>query len=326
MISMTALTIVQAVNLALRQEMQRDPAVMVLGEDVGHDGGVFRATDGLLKEFGETRVVDTPLAELAIVGVSIGLAVNGMKPVAEIQFDGFVYGAFDQITSHLARIRNRSRSRYSCHLVVRMPYGGGIKALEHHSEAPEAYFAHTPGIKVVIPSTPYDAKGLLISAIRDPDPVIFFEPKRIYRAIREEVPDNNYIVPIGEAKIRKSGDDVSVITWGSMVRPCLEAAEQTKDGSVEVIDVRTISPLDSQTILTSVKKTGRAIVVHEAPKSFGVGAEIVARINEHELLSLEAPVIRVTGYDVPTPYPKLEDYYLPNAERVYKAIQQILSF
>lgn len=323
---MTALTIVQAINLALKQEMSRDPAVIVLGEDVGHDGGVFRATDGLIKEFGENRVVDTPLAELAIVGVSIGLAVKGMKPVAEIQFDGFVYGAFDQIISHLARIRNRSRGRYNCHVVVRMPYGGGIKALEHHSEAPEAYFAHIPGIKVVMPSTPYDAKGLLISAIRDPDPVIFFEPKKIYRAIREEVPDTEYTVPIGEAKIRKSGDDVTLITWGSMVRTCLEAAEQTKGGTAEVIDVRTISPLDTDTIITSVKKTGRAVIVHEASKSFGVGAEISARINERALLSLEAPVLRVAGYDVPTPYPKLEDYFMPNTERIAKAIQQVLSF
>jgi pyruvate dehydrogenase E1 component beta subunit len=323
---MAALTIVQAINLALRQEMQRDPTVMVLGEDVGRDGGVFRATEGLFKEFGENRIVDTPLAELAIVGVSIGLAVKGMKPVAEIQFDGFIYGAFDQITSHLARIRNRSQSRYNCHVVIRMPYGGGIKALEHHSETPEAYFAHVPGIKVVIPSTPYDAKGLLISAIRDPDPVIFFEPKKIYRAIREEVPENDYTVPIGQAKIRKAGDDVTLITWGSMVVPCLEAAEHTKNGTVEVIDVRTISPLDTDTIITSVKKTGRAIVVHEAPKSFGVGAEISARINERALLSLEAPILRVAGYDVPTPCPKLEDFYLPDVERISKAIQQVLSF
>jgi pyruvate dehydrogenase E1 component beta subunit len=323
---MTALTLVQAVNAALKQEMEHDHSVIVLGEDVGHDGGVFRATDGLVKEFGENRVVDTPLAELAIVGVSIGLAAKGMKPVAEIQFDGFVYGAFDQITSHLARIRSRSSGRYSCRLVVRMPYGGGIKALEHHSEAPEVYFAHTPGIKVVIPATPYDAKGLLISAIRDPDPVIFFEPKKIYRSIREDVPDEEYTVPIGQAKIRKSGDDVTIITYGSMVHPCIEAAKQTANGTVEVIDLRTVSPMDTDAIITSVRKTGRAIIVHEAPRSFGVGAEIAARINERALLSLEAPVMRVAGYDVPTPYPRLEDYFLPNVERISRAIQQILSF
>ena len=254
------------------------------------------------------------------------MSIKGIKPVAEIQFDGFVYGAFDQITSHMSRIRNRSRGRYSSHVVVRMPYGGGIKALEHHSEAPEAYFAHTPGIKVVIPSTPYDAKGLLISSIRDPDPVIFFEPKKIYRAVKEEVSEDEYTVPIGEAKIRKAGDDVTIITWGSMIYPCLQAAEQTKNGTVEVIDLRTISPMDTSTIITSVKKTGRAIIVHEAQRSFGAGAEVSARINERALLSLEAPVMRVAGYDIPVPYPKLEDYFFPNAEKVSKAIQKVLSF
>lgn len=323
--NIAALNIVQALNLALREEMESDESVILLGEDVGRNGGVFRVTEGLYELF-PGRVIDTPLAELAIVGTSIGLAVGGMKPVVEIQFDGFSYGAFDQIVSHLSRIRSRSRSRYNCHVVIRIPYGGGIKALEHHSEAPETYFAHVPGVKVVIPSTPYDAKGLLKAAIRDPDPVIFFEPKRIYRAIKEEVPETEYIEEIGKAKIRRDGDDVTVVTWGSMVRACMLAAEQLTDVSTEVIDLRTISPMDIDTILQSVTKTGRAVIVHEAPRSFGVGAEVSARIAERDLLSLEAPIKRVTGWDVPTPYPKLEDYFLPSLERIKKAISDTANF
>ncbi|MCX6816090.1 MAG: alpha-ketoacid dehydrogenase subunit beta [Candidatus Aenigmarchaeota archaeon] len=324
---MTTMNIVQAVNLALREEMERDDKVLVLGEDVGKNGGVFRATEGLFQLYGEDRVIDTPLSELGIVGTSIGLALGGMKPVAEIQFDGFIYGGFDQIVSHMSRIRNRTRGRFNCHLVIRVPYGGGIKALEHHSETPEVYFAHVPGIKVVIPSTPYDAKGLLTAAIRDPDPVIFFEPKRIYRAIKEDVPETDYTVPIGKANVRKEGNDVTLIAWGSMVRTCMDAAEKMKgEADCEVIDVRTISPLDTETLLASAKKTGRVVIVHEAPRSFGVGAEISARISEREILSLEAPIVRVTGYDVVTPYSKLEDYYIPDSFRVVRAIKQVMSF
>jgi len=324
---MVNLTLVQAITLALREEMERDDRVILLGEDVGKDGGVFRATEGLYQLYGDSRVIDTPLAELGIVGVSVGLALGGMRPVAEIQFDGFVYEAFDQVVSHLSRMRNRTRGRYNCHVVIRVPYGGGIKALEHHSETPEAYFAHVPGIKIVIPSTPYDAKGLLTAAIRDPDPVIFFEPKRIYRAIREDVPEGDYTIEIGKANVRREGSDVTIVTWGSTVRACLDAAEKLKDeANCEVIDVRTISPLDTESILNSVKKTGRVIIVHEAPRSFGVGAEISAEINEKELLSLEAPVIRVTGYSVVTPYPKLEDYYIPDSFRVMRAVRQVMNF
>jgi pyruvate dehydrogenase E1 component beta subunit len=323
---MAGLTIVQALNLALRQEMERDDSVIVLGEDVGKDGGVFRVTEGLYELYGENRVIDTPLSELGIVGTSIGLAVGGMKPVAEIQFDGFIYGAFDHIISHLARLRNRSRGRFNCHVVVRVPCGGGIKALEHHSEAMEALFCHIPGIKVVMPSTPHDAKGLLVSAIRDPDPVIFFEPKKIYRAIREEVSEDDYTEEIGKAAVRRDGDDVTIITWGSMVKAALEAATNLTDISAEIIDLRTLSPMDTPAILESVKKTGRVVIVQEGPRSFGVGAEVAAKIAERELLSLEAPLVRVTGYDVPTPYPKLEDYYLPNTARIMKAVREVTNF
>ena len=323
---MAIMTMVQAINSALKQEMERDKSVIVLGEDVGIDGGVFRVTDGLLNVFGPERIIDTPLAELGIVGTSIGLALGGMKPVAEIQFDGFIYSAVDQMISHLSRVRNRSRGRYKCPVVIRFPYGGGIKALEHHSEAMEALFAHIPGLKVVIPATPYDAKGLLISAIRDPDPVIFMEPKRVYRAIKEDVPETEYMVEIGKANVRKEGSDVTLIAWGSTVKMSLDMLDKLTNVSVELIDLRTISPMDTETILNSVRKTGRVVIVHEEPQSFGTGAEIMARITERELLSLKAPIKRVTGYDVPTPYPKLEDYYLPNASRVTKAIEEVMKF
>jgi len=322
---MTIMTMVQAINAALRQEMERDESVIVLGEDVGVDGGVFRVTDGLIKDFPD-RIIDTPLAELGIIGTSIGLALGGMKPVAEIQFDGFVYSGLDQMISHMSRIRNRSRGRYKCPMVVRFPYGGGIKALEHHSEAMEALFAHIPGLKVVIPSTPYDAKGLLASAIRDPDPVIFMEPKRVYRAIKEDVPEEEYTIEIGKANIHKEGSDVTLIAWGSAVKMSLDVLDKIGDISVELIDLRTISPMDTETILNSVRKTGRVVIAHEEPQSFGTGAEIMARITERELLSLKAPIKRVTGYDVPTPYPKLENYYLPNVSRVTKAIQEVMKF
>ncbi|MBI4175635.1 MAG: alpha-ketoacid dehydrogenase subunit beta [Candidatus Aenigmarchaeota archaeon] len=324
---MPNLTIVQAVNYALMQEMARDANVIVLGEDVARNGGVFRATEGLWEKFGDGRVIDTPLAESGIVGVSIGLAAYGFRPVAEIQFDGFTYPAFDQLISHATRIRTRSRGRFSCPLVVRAPYGGGIHAPEHHSEAPEAFYTHMPGVKVVIPSTPYDTKGLLVSAIRDPDPVIFFEPKKIYRAFKQEVPEEDYAIPLGKASVAREGVDVSIFTWGSMVRTCLEAAEKIKDRvSVEVVDMRTLSPLDTDAINASVKKTGRVVIVHEAPKSSGVGAEIAALIDRKDLLYLEAPVVRVTGFDTVFPLAKLEKYYMPDASRITKGIEKVMDF
>jgi pyruvate dehydrogenase E1 component beta subunit len=320
--------IVEAINAGLMEEMERDPSVMVLGEDVGKEGGVFRVTDGLQAKFGPKRVVDTPLAESGIVGVALGLAVKGLKPVAELQFMGFLPPALDQIICHISRMRNRSRGRYTCPMVIRMPYGGGIHAPEHHSESIEAMLAHIPGIKVVIPSTPYDAKGLIVSAIRDPDPVLFCEPKRIYRAIKEEVPDGEYTVPIGEARVVREGDDVTVVCWGAMVREVLNAAERIKEKGVnsEVIDVRTISPLDDGTILTSVEKTGRAVIVHEAARTCGLGAEIIARINEKALLSLDAPVERVTGFDTVFPLYKMEHHYLPGPERILRGIRKVMAF
>lgn len=320
--------LVEAINHGLMLEMERDPSVVLLGEDVGKEGGVFRVTDGLQVKFGDERVIDTPLAESGIVGVAIGMAVKGLRPVAEIQFEGFLPPAMDQIMNHASRIRNRSRGRFTCPLVIRSPWGGGIHAPEHHSDSPEAIFAHTPGMKVVIPSTPYDAKGLIISAIRDPDPVLFFEPKRIYRAIKEEVPDESYTVSIGEAKVIREGKDITVITWGSMVREVLRAAE-TADGEgiqAEVIDLRTISPMDEEAFLESVRKTGRAVVVHEAPPTCGVGAEIIARINEKALLSLQAPVFRVTGFDVIVPLMKLENHYLPSPERILRGLKKAMTF
>lgn len=326
--SLAKLTIVESVRDALDNEMAQDERVIVLGEDVGVDGGVFRATDGLYKKYGDHRVVDTPLAESGIVGVSIGMAAMGLRPVAEIQFDGFTYPALDQLFSHAARLRNRTRGRYTCPLVVRFPYGGGIRALEHHNESPESYFVHTPGLKVVIPSNPYDTKGLLIAAIRDPDPVIFMEPKRIYRAIREEVPEGAYTVEIGKAKIVREGTDVTLISWGAMMRETSKAADAVAAQGIraEVIDVRTLSPCDWETLFASVQKTGRAIVVHEAPKTLGFGAEIAARIQEKLLLYLKAPVVRVTGYDTMFPYFKLEDAYLPNPEKIGKAIEKVMKY
>jgi pyruvate dehydrogenase E1 component beta subunit len=319
---------VEAINRGLMEEMEKDSSVMILGEDVGKEGGVFRVTDGLQAKFGPDRVVDTPLAESAIVGTAFGLAVKGLRPVAEIQFEGFLAPAMDQIMSHICRIRTRSRGRFTCPMVIRSPWGGGIRAPEHHSDSPEAIFAHTPGIKVVIPSGPYDAKGLIVSAIRDPDPVLFFEPKRIYRAIKEEVPDGEYTVPIGQAKVIREGSDVTVISWGAMLREVLRVAEMIdKEGvKLEVIDLRTISPMDETTFLESVRKTGRAVVVHEAPRTCGLGAEIIARINEKALLSLAAPVERITGFDTVVPLMKLENHYLPNAERILRGIRKVMAF
>ncbi|SDL88253.1 pyruvate dehydrogenase E1 component beta subunit [Halogranum gelatinilyticum] len=322
------LTIVQAVRDGLYTEMKQDGDVVVLGEDVGKNGGVFRATEGLYDEFGGDRVIDTPLAESGIVGTSIGMAAYGLKPVPEMQFSGFMYPAFDQIVSHAARLRNRSRGRFTCPMVVRAPYGGGIRAPEHHSESKEAFYAHEAGLKVVIPSTPYDTKGLLISAIRDPDPVIFLEPKLIYRAFRGEVPEEDYEVPIGEAAVRREGTDISVFTYGAMSRPTVEAAENLEEEgvSVEVVDLRTVSPLDEETIVESFKKTGRAAVVHEAPKKGGLAGEITAVIQEEALLYQEAPVERITGFDVPFPLYALEDYYLPSVARIEEGIRNAVGF
>jgi len=294
---MTKINIIDAINQALCQEMKRDKSVVLIGEDIGEDGGVFRVTDGIAAKFGNERVMDTPVAESGIIGVSIGLAACGIKPIAEVQFDGFSLPAFDQLVNHAARIRNRTRGSFTCPMVLRIPIGGGIKALEHHSDSPETYFIHTPGLKVVIPSTPYDAKGLLLAAIRDPDPVIFFEPKRVYRSIKQEVPEKDYVIPIGKAKIKKEGTDVTLITYGATTKVAMEAVEHMNDINVEVIDLRTLSPLDTDTIITSVKKTGKVVIAHEAQKTSGFAGEIIARINEKAFYSLQAPIERVTGYD-----------------------------
>ena len=325
---MSKLNMVEALNLALREEMERDGRIVILGEDVGREGGVFRVTDGLQQRFGEDRVVDTPLAELGIVAVAFGMAVYGIRPIAEIQFEGFLYPCLDQINNHVGRIRNRSRGRFTCPLVIRVPYGGGIHAPEHHSDSPEAILAHIPGIKVVIPATPYEAKGLVLSSIRDPDPVIFMEPKRIYRAIREEVPEGDYTIPLGKARLVQEGKDVTIVAWGAMVREALNAAEQLKGDKIEleIIDLRTISPLDVETIITSIRKTGRGVIVHEAPKTCGLGAEIIALINEKAFLSLQAPVERVTGFDIPVPLMKTEHYYLPNPKKIVMAVKKVMSF
>lgn len=322
------LNMVQALNQALAQEMERNERVIVMGEDVGIDGGVFRITEGLLDKFGESRVIDTPLAESAIIGTAIGMAACSLYPVAEIQFMGFMYLAYNQILAHAARLRNRSRGRYAIPLVIRMPYGAGVRALEHHSESTEAIFCHIPGLKVVVPSTPYDAKGLLISSIRDEDPVIFLEPKKLYRAGKQEVPEKEYEVPLGGAKVVREGEDLTIIAWGAMVPVAQKASEMAeKSGAFpEVIDLRTLSPIDYQTIIRSVKKTSRALIVHEAPKTCGLGSEISALINEKALLSLEAPVIRVTGYDITVPLLKSEGYYYPTPERVLYSIKKIMEW
>jgi len=321
---MTKMNVVDAVKSAMRNELKRDKRVLVMGEDVGKNGGVFRCTDGLYDEFGPDRIVDTPLSEPGIVSTAIGLAVNGMRPVAEIQFGGFIYAPFDQLISHAAKIRTRSSGRFSVPLVVRTPFGGGIRALELHCDSVESIFAHVPGLKVVIPSHPYDAKGLLISAIRDPDPVIFLEPMRVYRAIKEDVPDKEYTVPIGKAEIEQEGSDLTVISYGAMLKDTKEALEKSSY-SAEIIDVRTISPLDTETIIKSVEKTGRCVIVNEAAKTSGFAAEIIARINEKVFFNLEAPIERVTGYDCAFPLAKTENYYLPNEKRILKAVDKVMS-
>jgi pyruvate dehydrogenase E1 component beta subunit len=322
------MTMVQALNLALRQEMEKDDSVVVLGEDVGVDGGVFRVTEGLLERFGDSRVLDTPLAESGIAGVSIGMAVYGLKPVCEIQFDGFSYHTMHQIENHASRLRWRSQGRYHVPMVLRAPYGGGVRALEHHSESREALWAHLPGLKMVIPSGPRNARALLISAIRDPDPVIFYEPKALYRAFREEVPEEEETLPIGRPQRVREGQDLTLIAYGAMMRPTLEAAEelQQKYGvTADVIDLLTISPLDDSLLVASVQKTGHVAIVHEAPRSYGPGAEIVARLVEKSFYYLEAPVARVTGYDVIIPLFSREKYYLPGVPRIVAAARNLLS-
>ena len=322
------LTLVQAIRDGLHTELREDDDVVVMGQDVGKNGGVFRATEGLFDEFGGDRVIDTPLAESGIVGTAVGMAAMGMRPVPEIQFSGFMYPGFDQIVSHMARFRTRSRGRFTLPMTLRAPYGGGIRAPEHHSESKEAFYAHEAGLKVVIPSTPYEAKGLLAASIRDPDPVIFLEPKLIYRAFREEVPEEPYTVPIGEAATRREGDDVAVFTYGAMTRPTLEAAETLGEEGIEceVVDLRTISPLDREAIVEAFEKTGRAVVVHEAPKTGGLAGEITAILQEEALLYQEAPIGRVTGFDVPYPLYALEDYYLPSAARIEEGILEAVEF
>jgi pyruvate dehydrogenase E1 component beta subunit len=326
---MARLNMVDAIDQALSLAMERDPKVVVLGEDVGRDGGVFRVTEGLVERFGEDRVIDTPLAESGIVGMAIGMAVAGYRPVAEIQFSGFSYPAYDQLISHASRMRNRTRGEFTVPLVVRMPYGGGIRALEHHSESMEAIYAHIPGLKVVVPADPYEAKGLLAAAVEDPDPVVFFEPARVYRAIKTEVPEEPYTLPLGKARLVREGRDLTLIAWGAQVRTVTEAAKQLEATGVadaEVLDVRTLSPFDFEAVIASVSKTGRAIIVHEAPRTCGFGAEISAQIMERAVLHLQAPVLRVTGFDTIPPLAKLEDYYQPDAERVIETVTSLLRF
>ncbi|GIX32659.1 MAG: 2-oxoisovalerate dehydrogenase subunit beta [Lysobacterales bacterium] len=324
---MPAVTLVEAVTMALAHEMARDPSVIVLGEDVGVNGGVFRATLGLYERFGAKRVIDTPLDETTIAGLAVGLAAMGMRPVAEAQFEGFIFPMIDHVVNHAARLRTRTRGRMSCPLVIRAPWGGGIRAPEHHSDAPEAMFAHIPGLRVVIPSSPSRAYGLLLAAIRDPDPVIFFEPKRIYRQYKEEVPDDGEALPLDTCFVLRDGSDLTLLTWGAHVKECLEAAERLEEEgiSAEVIDVATLKPLDFATIHESVRKTGRCVIVHEAPRHCGVGAEIAARLAEEAIYDLQAPVARVTGYDVPIPLFRLEMKYLPSVERIVAAAKRVLA-
>lgn len=325
---MADITLVEAINLALAHEMQRDHDVIVLGEDVGKDGGVFRATVGLLDKFGPERVLDTPLAESMIGGLAVGMAVRGLKPVAEFQFMGFIYPAFDQIVNHAARMRNRTRGHLSCPVVFRTPFGAGIHAPEHHSESTEAYFAHTPGIRVVVPSSPARAYGLMLASIRDPDPVIYLEPSRLYRFAKQAVNDDGKALPLDVCFTLKEGEDVTLVSWGAMIKETLSAAATLQERGVnaEVIDVATIKPLDMDTILASVEKTGRCVVVHEAPYTCGVGAEILAQLAEKAMFSLKAPPERVTGFDTIVPYARLEKYYIPSEERIINAINKVMEY
>ena len=325
---MPKLTMVQALNLALKQEMAADDRVILLGEDVGVDGGVFRVTDGLYEAFGAERVLDTPLAESGIVGMSIGMAVYGLRPVCEMQFSGFSYQAFHQLENHAARMRWRSQGHFHVPMVLRAPYGGGVRALEHHSESREAYYAHTPGLKMVIPSGPRNARALLVAAIRDPDPVIFFESKALYRAYREEVPEKEEVRPIGTSQIAREGSDLTIVTYGAMLRPVMAAAEELQQqtgAAAEVIDLQTIAPLDDTLFVASARRTGRVMIVHEAPRSFGPGAEVVTRLVEKAFYYLEAPIARVTGYDIVIPLFAREKSYLPNADRVLRAARRLIA-
>lgn len=322
---MPLLNLLEAVNKALETEMQKDPSIVVYGEDAGFEGGVFRATAGLQALYGVDRVFDTPISEAAIIGSAVGMSINGLKPVVELQFSGFMFPGFNQIATHVARYRNRSRSKYHLPLVIRMPYGGGVKALEHHSESLETLFSHIPGLKLVIPSTPYDALGLLRSAMRDPDPVIFMEPKRIYRAFKQEVPDTDYVVPIGKARIVTPGSDVTVVAWGAMVREVESALQLIKDTgiSVELIDLRTIAPFDVETLVNSVKKTGKLLVVHEAVKSFGPAAEIIQSITEKAFYHLEAAPRRLTAPDVTVPLPRGEHHFMIHPNQIADEIKSL---
>ncbi|MBS4216434.1 alpha-ketoacid dehydrogenase subunit beta [Neobacillus rhizophilus] len=325
---MTAMTMIEAINFTLKKEMERDQRVICLGEDIGKNGGVFRATDGLQAIFGEDRVVDTPIAESAIVGTAVGMAARGLRPVAEIQFFGFIYEAMDQMASQAARLRFRSGGVLGAPMVVRAPYGGGVKTPELHSDSLEGLFLHSPGLKVVMPSSPYDAKGLLTAAIRDNDPVLFLEPMKLYRAFKQEVPEEDYLIEIGKAKVVKEGEDLTVITWGQtvpLVSKVVEQWEQEQSISIEIIDLRTVSPIDEDTIIASVQKTGRAMIVHEAVKTGGPGAEISAMINEKALFHLSAPIVRVTSFDTPYPVPSVEEDWLPNADRISQGIREVLA-
>lgn len=324
---MAVLNILEAINHTLEQQLAKDQSIVVYGEDVGHVGGVFRTTAGLQSKFGEERVFDTPISEGAIIGSAIGMAVNGLKPIVEMQFSGFMFPGYNQMVSHAARFRNRSRGRYHLPMVIRMPYGGGVRALEHHSESLETLFAHIPGLKLVIPSTPYDAKGLLTAAIQDPDPVIFMEPKRIYRAFKQEVPESEYTIPLGKAKIVTSGTDITVVAWGALVRE-VESAIKLLDSniSVELLDLRTIAPLDQETIINSVKKTGRILIVHEAVKSFGPAAEIISIVNEKAFLHLEAAPTRLTGFDITVPLPRGEHHFIIDPKRIAYEINKVVNY
>jgi pyruvate dehydrogenase E1 component beta subunit len=326
---MAQMTMIQAIQDAMRVELARDPEVLLFGEDVGHVGGVFRSTEGLQKEFGEERVFDTPLAESAIAGLAVGLSIQGFRPIIEIQFIGFVYEAMDQICVQAARLRYRSGGKYNAPITIRTPFGGGVKAAELHTDSLEGLFMQTPGIKVVIPSNPYDAKGLLISAIRDNDPVFFMEHMNLYRSFRGEVPEGDYTVPLGKANIVREGTDVTILTYGAMVQTSLKAAEEIekqKGTKVEVIDLRTLMPLDMETIIASIQKTNRVIVVQEAQRAAGAAPELIAQINEHAILHLEAPVIRVAGPDTVYPFGQIEDEWLPNVARIIAGLNQVLDF
>jgi pyruvate dehydrogenase E1 component beta subunit len=321
------LTLVEAINDAFHVELGRDPNVMVMGEDVGRAGGVFRATAGLRDKYGAERCVDTPLAEAGILGTAVGLCMAGWRPVCEMQYDAFSYPCLDQLITHVGRYRWRTRGGMEFPLVVRMPYGGGVRAPELHDDSPETYYVHTPGVKVAIPSTPADAKGLLAAAIRDPDPVVVLEPKLHYRTLRGEVPDGDYVVPLGQARLAREGDDVTIVAYGSMVPLAEQAADAVGgEASVEVLDIRTLKPLDEDALLASASKTGRVVIVQEAPRTAGYGAELAAILAEKAMLDLQAPIVRVTGYDVPYPYWQIEDAYMPSVERVVAAVRKTLEF